>query len=36
MACFGEIKEPQKTLNSIDDISENIVKQDLKFLHNVP
>ena len=36
MVCLGEIREPKKTLNSIDHISENIANQDLKFLHEDP
>ena len=36
MTCLGEIWEPKKTLTSTDHISENIVNQDMKFLHNVP
>ena len=33
---LDEIREPAKTLTSTDHISETIVNQDLKFLHEVP
>ena len=36
MTCLGEIREPKKTLTSIDHISKNIANQDLKFVHDVP
>ena len=36
MTYLGEIWEHEKTLNYTNHISENIVNQDMKFLHNVP
>ena len=36
MTCLGEIREPKETLNFIDHIFENIVNQDMIFLHKVP